>query len=67
MEVIINNQAREIPQETTVDALIRFLEMDPARGMAIAVNKKVVPKRQWEGTRLNPRDEVLLIRASQGG
>ena len=67
MEVIINNQTREIPEETTLDALIQLLEMEHAKGMAVAINKKVVPKRQWRATRLNSRDEVLLIRASQGG
>jgi len=67
MEVIINNQPREIPEETTVYALLKRMEMDHAKGMAVAVNKKVVPKNQWEATRLNSRDEVLLIRASQGG
>jgi sulfur carrier protein len=66
MEVIINNQPREIPEETTLEALLQLLDME-AKGIAVAINKQVVPKKQWEATRLQSRDEVLLIRASQGG
>jgi sulfur carrier protein len=67
MEITINNQPQEVPDLTTIQTLLELLEIETARGMAVALNKKVVPKHQWQATSLNPRDDVLLIRASRGG
>jgi len=67
MEIIINNQKRDIPDQTTIDGLVALMEMENSMGIAVAVNKEVVPRGSWSSTLLNTRDEVLLIRASQGG
>jgi len=67
MEVIINNQNRDIPEQTTIQGLLALMEIANFRGVAVAVNKKVVPRQSWPSTRLHMRDEVMLIRASQGG
>ena len=67
MEIIINNQKTDIPDQTTIDGLVALMEMENSMGIAVAVNKKVVPRGSWSSTLLNTRDEVLLIRASQGG
>lgn len=67
MEIIINNQKKDIPDQTTIGNLLTLLDMDHSKGIAVAVNKKVVPRGAWSSTSLNRRDEVLLIRASQGG
>lgn len=67
MEIIINNQKKDIPDQTTINGLVAWMEMENSTGIAVAVNKKVVPRGSWASTRLSARDEVLLIRASQGG
>ena len=36
-------------------------------GIALAVNEKVVPKKEWEKFELKENDKVLLIKATQGG
>jgi len=67
MEITINNQPQEVPDLTTIQTLLELLEIETSLGMAVALNKKVVPKHQWQSTSLNPRDDVLVIRASRGG
>lgn len=67
MEILINNQKKDIPDQATIDRLMAFLRMDNAKGLAVAVNKKVITRGFWASTPLKEGDEVLLIRASQGG
>lgn len=37
------------------------------RGIAIAVNQQVISKSQWDDFKLKENDEVLIIKATQGG
>ena len=68
MEIIINNQKKDVPEQSTILNLFKLLDIEiRSAGMAVAVNKKVIPKEAWETTLLNDQDDVLLIRASQGG
>lgn len=67
MEILINNQKEDIPERATIDRLLAFLRMDNPKGLAVAVNKKVVSRGSWASTPLKDGDEVLLIQASQGG
>lgn len=40
---------------------------DSRRGVAVALNGEVVPKSQWESTRLTPGDQVEIVTAAAGG
>ncbi|MBL4746458.1 MAG: sulfur carrier protein ThiS [Flavobacteriaceae bacterium] len=37
------------------------------KGIAIAVNEHIIPKANWSSTLLNEQDQVLIIKATQGG
>ena len=37
------------------------------RGIAVAVNQEVVPRREWASTPLRPGDRIEIITAVQGG
>jgi len=37
------------------------------RGIAIAINNSVIPKINWHNQFLKHNDEVLIIKATQGG
>lgn len=39
----------------------------PGRGIAVALNGRVVPRGQWSDTRLSPGDAVEIVRAMKGG
>ena len=51
---------------TTIAALLADSEIDP-RGVAVALNGAVVPRVEWDATRLSPGDAVEIVRARQGG
>jgi len=68
MQIYINGEARQMPDEvTTVAELIEVLEVETTDGMAIAVNEQVVPGSQWSKTRVDDGDDIEVIRATQGG
>lgn len=39
----------------------------PARGLAVAVNGALVPRRTWESHQLAAGDTVEIVKALQGG
>lgn len=70
MELTVNGASRqvELPVESaTVAALIARLGIAEPRGLAVALNQRIVPRSQWEVTPVNAGDAVELVRATQGG
>ena len=37
------------------------------RGIALAVNQTIISKQHWDTTFLESNDDVLIIKATQGG
>ena len=69
MELCINGTSRrfsEAPPETLAD-LMTTLEITETRGVAVAINDQVIPRRRWSEQPLQPGDRVEIIRATQGG
>jgi sulfur carrier protein len=68
MTILLNGEPRELPPGTTVRALLGELEVPGgARGVAIAVDAAVVPRAEWETTRIDDGARVEVVRAIQGG
>lgn len=69
MEIIINNQTRSLSGHSSlsVQQLLNIEIPLKQKGIAIAVNSKVVPKADWENKIISNNDIVLIIKATQGG
>jgi len=65
---LIVNGSKEILAATTISELLLARELAPdMRGVAIALNGRVVPRAAWTTTPLREGDEVEIVRAMQGG
>jgi sulfur carrier protein len=64
--LVVNGATTEVEAGATVASLVEQLGRDP-RGVAVAVNEAVVPRRAWPATSLRPGDRVEVLRAAQGG
>ena len=62
----LNGKPLEMDDTATLAVLVVAREADRF-GTAVAVNGQIVPKRQWEQTRLAEGDDVRVIRAVGGG
>jgi sulfur carrier protein len=68
MRVVLNGAERELADGATVQAAVDALDLPAAgRGVAVAVDAEVVPRRQWETTTLDDGARVEVLRAIQGG
>ncbi|MDF2457404.1 MAG: thiamine biosynthesis protein ThiS [Cytophagaceae bacterium] len=67
MTVFVNDQVQDLKTQFTLIALLSQLSLDEQKGIAVAVNNHVVPKKNWNSHLLSEQDKVTIIRASQGG
>ncbi len=66
MEILLN----DTPHILATPLLALLVETHCAgktAGIAVAVNQQVVPRTEWINTELKENDQVLIIRATQGG
>jgi sulfur carrier protein len=68
MTIRLNGTDRELPDGTTIAAAIELLDVPPdARGVAVAVDREVVPRGAWSTTVLPDGATVEVVMAIQGG
>ena len=66
MEVQVNGVARQLAEGTTVAALLADLAL-PKDGVAVAINRDVVPRGEHAERVIAAGDRVEIIRAVGGG
>ena len=66
MNVHVNGERRRLDGGTSVAEVVRELT-DSERGVAVAVDGEVVPRRAWSETALADGQHVEVLRAVQGG
>lgn len=66
MRVFLNGEDQEIRDDITVADLLHDLHITLQYG-AVAVNRKVVRKRDHEATRLKAGDRIEIVRPVGGG
>lgn len=66
MDVFVNGEPATLPEGATVATVIARLEL-PSRGIAVALDREVVPRGQWERTVLGDGSRLEVVRAVQGG
>lgn len=66
MEVKINDRSVSINEDTTIAEVLTASGID-AKGIAIAINGTVLPKRDYAVRHLNDGDSIMIIKAFYGG
>ncbi len=66
MQVRLNGELREIPDDLTVAGLLGHLGVKPQR-VAVEVNETVVTKDRYEAHRIGPGDSVEIVAFVGGG
>lgn len=69
MEITINNQLRNLEAQNslTVQQLLDMEIPEKQKGVAVALNNKVISKTEWGIKKILHKDNVLIIKATQGG
>ncbi|WP_074406985.1 MULTISPECIES: sulfur carrier protein ThiS [Aquimarina] len=66
MTINVNNQSQSISKNSSIKKLLEQLDILP-NGIAIAINNEVISKEEWEQTMIENDDDIVIIKATQGG
>jgi len=66
IDIVVNGQARRVPVDATVESLLALLELH-GDGLAIAVDRTIVPRSERAHHVLVSGSQVEILRAVGGG
>lgn len=66
MQIYLNGEARDIPDNTTAAALVESMGLTGKR-IAMEVNMEIVPRSQHASYRFKPGDKIEVVQAIGGG
>ena len=66
VSVLVNENPIEIEENATLSQLLQKVNTS-VEGIAIAINDEVIAKNAWESQAIKNNDNVLIIKATQGG
>ena len=68
MKVLLNGERRDLGTHPTVrEAVAATGAPREGRGVAVALDGEVVPRRQWDEISLREGQRIEVVRAVQGG
>jgi len=68
VDVFINGAPAALPEGATVATAVAGLELPASgRGVAVALDREVIPRGEWERTTLGDGARLEVVRAVQGG
>jgi sulfur carrier protein len=66
MDIVLNGEARSVPDGLTAQQLLEQLGL-AGRRLALEVNEQIVPRSRFEAHSLRPGDRVEIVHAIGGG
>jgi sulfur carrier protein len=67
MEITINHKSYDVDDRCSLEYLLNDVLQSGVKGIAIAVNQHIVPKSAWPEHVLQHGDQIIIIKATQGG
>ena len=66
MQILLNGESREVPEDTTLTKLLTSLDLGQAR-FAVEVNEELIPRSEHPAHPLAAGDRVEIVQAIGGG
>jgi sulfur carrier protein len=66
MEVIVNQENYQLNEPCSIEQMLSIVQA-PAKGIAVAINQTIIARSQWAAHGLKHGDQIMLIKATQGG
>jgi sulfur carrier protein len=67
VRVWVNGEERELVSGTTVADIVAVLAGPEPRGVAVALDRELVPRAEWAQTKLAEGQQVEILGAVAGG
>jgi sulfur carrier protein len=65
--IYINDKTYPLENPQSLTDLFSILNIEVTKGIAVALNNKVIPRIEWNNLMIKPNDKIILIKATQGG
>lgn len=66
IEIVLNGEARRVPEGLNIAGLLKFLEIEGAR-VAVELNREIVRKPAWEATAIGAGARLEVVWFVGGG
>ena len=66
LEIFVNNKKQQFANSHNLEEIIQAMEIS-TNGIAIAINEEIISQDKWKNTTLKNNDNLLIIKATQGG
>jgi sulfur carrier protein len=63
----INGQEFQLTSPKLLSVVFEENNIETPKGIAVAVNNKVIPRLKWNEQLVQQTDQILIIKATQGG
>jgi thiamine biosynthesis protein ThiS len=67
MKITINGEVHTLDEALTIADLLAQFAIRDDKGVAVALNLKVIPKSRFDNTMVNEGDRIDIIHATAGG
>ncbi|TDO24464.1 sulfur carrier protein ThiS [Pedobacter duraquae] len=67
MEITVNHQTYQVTDVCSIEQMLNVVLPLSQSGIAVAINEVIIPKKSWSSELIKSNDQILIIRATQGG
>ncbi len=68
MVIYVNDEKKMVSDDLILSQLFQAIGMNSDfKGVAIAINERIILQQRWDSTVLSENDKVLIISATKGG
>jgi thiamine biosynthesis protein ThiS len=66
VDIVVNGEARTVPEGQTILELLRELHLDPER-VAVELDRRIIKQPRWAETHLEPGAQIEIVQFVGGG
>ncbi len=67
MKIYLNGEETVLDKQPTIETFLKEKNLFDSRGIALAINNTVISKNKWNNTKINDKDNLMIITATAGG
>jgi len=67
MEITVNQQTYQVTDVCNVQQMLAIVFDALPKGIAVAINQAIIPRANWADHQIGPHDQIVIIKATQGG
>lgn len=66
MTIQVNNVSHSVENSSSLSDVLKEIDIQTT-GIAVAINECIITRSKWDDTILQDQDQILIIKATQGG